>query len=274
MDWIRIDEEKCNRDGICVAECPALVLIMHGKKEYPQAAPEFHETCLRCGHCVAVCPTGAFSLSWLAPEDCPPIHKELKLSPDQAEQFLRSRRSIRVFKDEPVDRSLLEKLIRIGTCAPTAKNMQPWEWIVVETPGEVKKLDAMIVDWMRAFIKADPAGAETLKLPRTVDLWEQGLYKTLRNAPHLFIVHVDETWGFGVEDTALALSYVELMAPSLGLGATWSGYFYKAYNAYPPLAQAVPVPKGRKVVGAMMVGRPKFSYHRLPQRKPPRIQWR
>jgi nitroreductase len=179
-----------------------------------------------------------------------------------------------VFKDEPIEREKLEKLIEIGTCAPSAKNMQPWEWVVIENPAEVKKLDTMIVNWMRSFIKADPAGAASLKLPRTVQLWEKGLYKTLRNAPHLFIVHVDESWPFGPEDTALALSYVELFAPTLGLGTTWSGYFYKAYNVYPPLAEAVPVPKGRKVVGAMMVGRPKFKYHRLPLRNRPKIEWR
>jgi hypothetical protein len=43
---------------------------------------------------------------------------------------------------------------------------------------------------------------------------------------------------------------------------------------YPPLAQAVPVPKGQKVVGAMMVGRPKFKYYRLPKRNQLKVEWR
>ena len=141
-------------------------------------------------------------------------------------------------------------------------------------PGRGEKTGCHDRELDAKFHHADPAGATSLKLPRTVQLWEKGLYKTLRNAPHLFIVHVDESWPFGPEDTALALSYVELFAPTLGLGATWSGYFYKAYNVYPPLAEAVPVPRGRKVVGAMMVGRPKFKYHRLPLRNRPKIEWR
>lgn len=273
MELVRIDHEKCNRDGICVAECPALVLVKD-RKEFPQAAADFNEACLRCGHCVAVCPTGAFSLRWLTPEECRPIREELKLSPEQAEQFLRSRRSIRVFKNDPVDRHILERLIEIGTYAPSAKNMQPWEWIVIYDKNEVNRLDGLIAEWMKSVIRTNPAAADSLKLPRTVDLWERDLYKTLRNAPHLFVVHVDETWGFGAEDTALALSYVELFAPSLGLGATWSGYFYTAHNLYPPLAAAVPVPAGRKVAGAMMVGYPKFKYYRMPTRKAPKIQWR
>jgi len=274
MAEIMVDQEKCNHDGICVAECPSQVLKMNPEDESPIPGDDFGEVCLKCGHCVAVCPAGAFSLEWLASEDCPPVKKELTLQLEQAEQFLRSRRSVRVFKDEPVERTKLEKLIDIACYAPSAKNEQPWHWVIIEDPAKVAQYDKLIVDWMRSQIKTNPEAAEALRLPRTVALWEKGVYKTLRNAPHLFIVHADENWGFGVEDSALALSYVELLAPTLGLGATWSGYFYRAYNLYPPLAEAVPIPEGQKVVGAMMVGRPKFKYHRLPLRNRPRVEWR
>ena len=271
---VLVDQEKCNRDGICVAECPAQLLEIIEDGDFPTPTVDFSDTCLKCGHCVAVCPNGALSLDWLTSDECPSIRGDLELSPEQAEQFLRSRRSVRIFKDEPIPREKLEKLIQIACYAPSAKNYQPWHWIVVENPAQVAKFDSMIVDWMRKVIKADPVAAEKLKLPRTVMLWEQGRYKPLRNAPHLFIVHVERTWAFGVEDTTLALSYVELFAKTLGLGATWSGYFYSAYNNYAPLAKALPVPENHKVVGAMMIGKPKFKYHRLPKRNVPRVEWR
>jgi nitroreductase len=35
-----------------------------------------------------------------------------------------------------------------------------------------------------------------------------------------------KNYTYGPEDTALALSYLELYAPVLGLGACWAGYFY------------------------------------------------
>jgi nitroreductase/NAD-dependent dihydropyrimidine dehydrogenase PreA subunit len=271
---IIVDQEKCNRDGICVAECPAQVLRLEKGDPCPVPTLDFGEVCLRCGHCVAVCPTGAFSLDWLHADACPEIRSDLAFSPEQAEQFLRSRRSIRIYKSEPVERNLIERLIQMACYAPSAKNAQPWSWIIVEKPSKVAELDVMLVEWMRGVIRANPEAAESLKLPRTVRMWEEGRYKMLRNAPHLIVAHVDRNWLFGVEDTALALSYIELYAPALGLGATWSGYFYTAYNNYPPLAQALPVPEGRKVVGAMMVGQPKFTYHRLPKRKEPKVEWR
>ena len=69
----------------------------------------------------------------------------------------------------------------------------------------------------------------------------------------MIVAHGDKNWGFGAEDTALALSYLELYAPTLGLGTCWAGYFYSAVNAYPPLAQALQLPAKHKAFGAVMV---------------------
>lgn len=274
MEPLLIAKDLCNKDGICVSECPSKILRMNRDSGFPEPVPGFEEICIRCGHCVAVCPTGAFSLSWLSPTECPPVNPALEITPEQAEQFLRSRRSIRVFKEAPLDRPTLERLVGIACCAPSAKNIQPWNWVLVEKKADVDRLDEILVDWMRAVMAGNPKVAEMLRFPRIVSLWEKGEMRILRNAPHLLVVHVDRTWPFGVEDAALALGYLELFAPVLGFGATWSGYFTSAYNAYPPLAEALPVPPGQKVVGAMMLGRPKWKYHRLPKRTPPKIAWR
>ena len=34
MDSITVDQEKCNQDGICAAECPALILRMDAKEKF------------------------------------------------------------------------------------------------------------------------------------------------------------------------------------------------------------------------------------------------
>lgn len=108
-----IDEQKCKRDGWCVDECPARIIQQRSADQVPAPAGDFDQYCLKCGHCVAVCPHGAFSLPWLKPEDCIPVRKELALSPPQAAQFLRSRRSTRTFKDTPVSRPCLSSFLRL-----------------------------------------------------------------------------------------------------------------------------------------------------------------
>lgn len=272
MAQLIIDVDKCNHDGFCVEECPARVIEKPDKNVLPFQSDDFDGTCLRCGHCVAVCPTGALSLDWLTPEDCPEAAP--MLDADTAETFLRARRSIRRFKNKPVEREKIERLLHVAGHAPSAKNFQPWEWIVINDKAQTEVLDALVLDWMKTVTKKQPQMAEVLKFPRTIDLAAAGKYKTLRNAPCLIVCHADKDWAWSTEDCTLALSYIELMAPALGLGATWSGYFMSAYKTYPPLTKALPLPEGRKIAGAMMVGYGSFKYHRLPNRKPAVVEWK
>ena len=155
-----------------------------------------------------------------------PVDKQLALTQEQAEQFLRSRRSIRNFKNKPVERDKLEKLLEIACFAPSAKNSQPWHWTVVEAPADVRRLAVMVIEWMQSVIKQYPKQAEARGLPRVVAAWDAGEERICRGAPHVIVVHGDKDYGFGAEDGALALSYLELFAPTLSLGSCWGGYFY------------------------------------------------
>ena len=274
MSLITIDQEKCNQDGICVAECPARIIQLDSKEDYPTPTSDFKDVCLKCGHCVTVCPTGALSLDWLSPEDCKPIKQELLVTPEQAEQFLRGRRSIRAFKEKTVPRTILEKLLEIACSAPSAKNQQPWHWIVVQEPAEVRRLAGMVIDWMRAVIPDYPEEAEAMGFIRAVASWDEGYERICRGAPHIIVAHADKNWGFGAEDCALALSLLDLFATSIGLGACWGGYFYKAVNAHPPLFNALGLPNDHLAFGAIMVGYPKFKYQRIPIRNRPRVTWK
>ncbi len=274
MTIISVDREKCNRDGVCVSECPVRIIIMTPEGGYPAPTSDFKDLCLRCGHCVSVCPTEALRLDWLAPEDCSPMMKGKAVTSEQAEQFLRGRRSIRTFKEKKVPKKVLEKLIEVACSAPSAKNQQPWHWIVVQEPAEVRRIASMVIDSMRMLIEMSPQEAETKGFPRAVRIWDQGYDRICRGAPNLIVVHADKDWLFGPEDTALALSLLDLYATSLGLGTCWAGFVYKTINAYPPLFEALGLPAGHLAFGAMMIGYPKFTYRRIPIRNKPRVIWK
>ncbi len=273
MFQLIIDPEKCNKDGICVYECPARIIAMPTKGSVPEQTQNFDERCLRCGHCVAVCPAGALSLNWLAPKDCPSVNKEAHLEALQAEQFLRARRSYRTYKDKIVEREKLEKLLEIAGYAPSARNNQPWRWTVVGTPSETKRLAGMVVECMRLLIRKDPQTAIQRGLTRVVEKWDKGDDRVCNGAPCVIVAHGDKDYCFGSEDCALALCYLDLFAPSLGLGACWAGHLYSVVNEYRPLQEALRLPPTDKAFGALMIGYPKFKYHRLPLRNAPRVTW-
>jgi nitroreductase/NAD-dependent dihydropyrimidine dehydrogenase PreA subunit len=255
-----------------VIECPSRVIEKQGKDVLPSQSDDFEGSCQECGHCVAVCPTGALSLDWLRQEDCPEVSPILEN--DKAEAFLRGRRSVRRFKTKPVEQEKIERLLYTACHAPSAKNSQPWEWIVVNGKDKTNILEGLILDWFKSIVEKQPEAAEALKIPRTIDLVAAGKYNTLRNAPCLIVCHADKNWGWSAEDCTLALSYLELMAPTVGLGATWAGYFMKAYKNYSPLAEALPLPKGHIISGAMMLGYGQFKHLRLPNRKPAVVKWK
>jgi nitroreductase/NAD-dependent dihydropyrimidine dehydrogenase PreA subunit len=269
-----VDAEKCNRDGICVEACGRRLIEMGEADSVPTLVADAEELCVNCGHCVAVCPTGALAHHTMRPEDCPQIRKELLIDLEQAEQFLRSRRSIRNYKDEPVERNKLNKLIQVSGYAPSAHNARPAHLLVIEDKTEVRRLSGLVVDWMRVTIKEAPALAKTFHFDRVVALWDGGKDPICRNAPHLIIAHAAENARLAQVDCILALAYAELIALPLGLGTTWAGYVMTATTFYPPLMKALNLPEGHKCFGVMMVGYPKLKFVRMPLRNPPVVAWR
>jgi len=274
MELLSLDQEKCKRDGICAAVCPASIIELKTEAAFPSMIEGGDELCLRCGHCVAVCPHGAMSHAVMNTEECPPVRTELNLQPDQVEQFLRSRRSIRTYKKKQVDRDALAKLIKLASFAPSGHNAQPVNWRVIYDSDEVLRLAGIVVDWMRSLIKKGSPLATTLHMDRVVAVWEAGNERICRGAPHVIVVHAPEGERTAPVACIIALSYLELASPAFGLGACWGGYFNTAANSWPPMAEALNLPEGHVSFGAMMVGYPKFKYQRLPLRNEPKVSWR
>jgi nitroreductase/NAD-dependent dihydropyrimidine dehydrogenase PreA subunit len=272
MGLLIIDKEKCKQDGLCAADCPVAIIRFDGKGSYPQLVPHGEQLCLRCGHCVAVCPHGAIDHAEIPLAQCPPIEKALALSQTQAEQFLRSRRSVRQFKAKAVPRATLQRLIEVARYAPTGSNSQLLEWRVISDKARLRELAGQVIEWMRGVLK-DPAVQLMPYIPRLVKAWEAGEDSILRSAPCLVTAMAPAQARNGMVELALALSYLELAAPLYGLGTCWAGLLQGAMQANPAVKQAAGVPAGYPYFYPMMIGHSKVRYHRLPQRKAPRITW-
>ncbi len=269
-----VDPEKCKRDGICVEAC-GFRLIKRGEADsVPTWIAGSEELCVSCGHCVTVCPAGALSHYTIRPEDCLNLREELLINPEQVEQFLRSRRSIRSYSDKPVERDKLNKLIQASGYAPSARNARPVHFIVIEDSTEVRRVEGLVVDWMRATIRDAPAMPARSYFDRVIALWDLGGDPICHKAPHLIIAHAAANARFSEVDCILALAYVELIAAPLGLGATWAGFVMSAITYYAPLMETLDLPKGHKCFGVMMIGYPKLNHVRMPPRNSPKITWR
>jgi len=272
MALLTINADTCNRDGLCAAVCP-IGIITYAKGELPQPTDDAADYCIACGHCVAVCPTASLSHQKMAADQCPPVRTELQLSAAQSEQFLRSRRSIRAYKDQPVDRQQIVKLIEIASHAPSGHNSQPVQWRVIDDRSQIEKLAGTVIDWMRWMIDNQPELAAQLHMPRAIKRWEAGHDVILRRAPALVVAHAAKGARPAPAACTIALTYLELAAGPLGLGACWAGYFWAAAQGFPATIAALDLPDGHQCYGALMLGYPRFAYRRLPLRNKPDITW-
>lgn len=269
MGLLKIDSIKCKRDAFCVRECPA-VIIRLPEGGYPEIIPD--SICLECGHCVAACPHGALSHDCIPIESSPLIREELRISEQQALQFLRIRRSIRHFLRKPVEDAQIRKLILEGArYAPTAGNRQLVEWLILTDTKRIREISAMTVSWVRELVKDPRVVAASPYLPRVVAGWDSGSDTVLRDAPAIVIAIAPKEAVNGMGDLTIALSYMDLLAPSLGLGTCWAGLLQGAMVNSPAVRQAVGIPESYPHHYPIMLGYPDAKYYRLPERKAPKI---
>lgn len=273
MPLFTVDESKCKRDGFCAAECPIGIIEFKNDGSVPRPVEDAASRCIGCGHCVSVCPHEAIRLAAFGPQDCVPVNKSLALTKEHAEHFLRSRRSIRNYKDKDVPRETLEELVRIASHAPTGSNSQQVGWLVAPTREAVRKLAGLGIDWMRYHVKKDSQFARAYRMAQIAEAWDNGVDIICRGAAALVIAHAPKEYPAGVTDCTIALSHIDLAAPSYGLGTCWAGFMMIAAGSWPALRDALDIPEGRVPYGMMMVGYPKYEYHRMPPRKAPKITW-
>ncbi len=57
--------------------------------------------------------------------------------------ILKLRRSIRVFQNKEIPKKVLEELIDVARFSPTARNVQPWEFIIITKSETLKKISAL-----------------------------------------------------------------------------------------------------------------------------------
>ena len=172
---------------------------------------------------------GALSHANVPIEKSPSIQKELEISEEQAVQFLRSRRSVRFFKKQPVEKETLQRLIEIARYAPTGGNVQMVEWMVFTEAERIKEIAGRTVGWMRKVMEKAPQMAPPY-FPLMIGAWDMGYNSVTWSAPVLIVASAPKEATTGMTDVSLALCYFEMAARKLGLGTCWLGGTFRRSN--------------------------------------------
>ena len=110
------------------------------------------------------------------------------------DDLIRKRRSIRRFRDQPVEPEKVDRLMEAGLRAPSSRSLNPWEFVVVDDRPLLEKL-AGCKPHGAGFLAQAPLGIVVCADPARCDVW--------------------------VEDCAIAVTFIQLMAVALDLGSCW-----------------------------------------------------
>lgn len=284
--WVSIDQEKCITCGICLMRCP---LVFSTTQDDEMVANANADTCNLCGHCVSLCPTDAVIHSKMDMDNFGKVDEPVTYEPDTFIQFIRQRRSHRHFKDTPIPREDLEKLVDMCRYAPTGSNMQTVEIIVVQDPERRKKLSELTFDFFEDLGSRAEKTAEKMKADNkpVSDLIQKSLrYRDrlamARNAgfdaifywaPAVIIFHSSSDASTPKDDCVIASTTMGLAARTMGLETTYIGLFEMASKIYEPLIEELGLPPGHEVYSVLIMGYPRLTFLKTVDRKPIETRW-
>lgn len=263
-----LQQIHCPGCGLCINEC---FLQPNAISRTPDGVAVDLEKCVRCGHCVAICPHDRMD-NPLSPR------QELVGTPLDAEQavhFLRTARSVRYYRPELVPREKLTELLNIGRYPQTGENAQGISYVVVSGKDKLAQINRLYCRLAREIPASFP---EYDKIQNTVRLQEQYGYDALfYDCSQLILAACDRDFVDGEKNAQFSLTFIALLAPSLGLGTCWVGLleFLACHPDYTEqFARLVDFPADKRICGCMMVGYPSIRFRRLVERDPLQVYWR
>lgn len=272
---IHIDQEKCIGCGLCVADCFPNDLVIKKDKAVP-----LNRTCIKCGHCIAICPVNAVSISDYDMTEVKDYDEDtFDILPEKLLNLIKFRRSVRKFKDIPIEKEKIEGIIEAGRFTPTGSNRQPVSYIVVQ--DEIKTLTGLGLESLNQLgknILADKANKNPLfkfYAKRWMKMYEDYSEnpelptKLFFNAKAIVLVVSDSPI-----DGGLAASSMELMTHAQGLGMFFSGFFARAARDNPKIRSFLGIDEPQEVIACLVMGYPDVKYQRTVPRKKPEISWR
>lgn len=199
--------------------------------------------------------TIGIALATVATVGCVNVNESTSVSIEQTKEqavieTIMTRRSVRDYKDEAVNREQMAKVIECGIYAPSAMNMQPWAVRVVD--------DKRFLD-----------GVTEIAVKQNPKLKEQANFRNFfRNAPTVAFIACPEESYSGEYDCGLLSENMMLSAWSMGIGSCCLGSVVPVMNTEEakPYMERLQLPEGYKLQVAIAFGYPAGDAPTAPER--------
>jgi len=189
-------------------------------------------------------------------------------------KVIEERKSIRAFKPDPVPREKIEEILKLSIHAPSAINLQPWEFVVVAGEEKERLGRRLIKAYKEKQIACSPGnikplpktfgkrGAKTLELMKPF-FEEMGVSPdqfinegscNFYGAPVAILICLDDSFPKArLVDIGIALGYLVLTAHEFGLGTCPIGLII-AYED--EIKELLNIPENKNVAISVALGYP------------------
>ncbi len=286
---IRINQELCNACGICCDVCPRHIpeTIAQNDEKITIICQERLNLCMKCGHCSAVCPNRAIQVEFLNDKEFS-LLKELDIDDNQLLSLMKQRRSVRRYKDKPVPREMINRIIDAAHSAPTGTGRSTTGVIVIDNPKTLATFSKLVYGLYegleknlknpitRFFIKRN-AGEKRVRTLQDFVMpgmhWYIRWYREgksneiLRDCPALMLFHSPIYEPVGAENCLIAAFHAIMMAQVMRIGTCFNDLIPPACNRVPEIRKLLGLPDDREVYASITMGYSKYEFKRIPPRK-------
>ena len=146
-------------------------------------------------------------------------------------EAIQSRRSIREFKGDPINRETVERILEAAVLAPSAKNSQPWRFTVVPESKRDEMLDVI----RKGVANREAEGEDIGSVKWSIQCIEQApvtifVHNTDGIHPWKARKEHESWWDIAtVQSVGAAIQNMLLAAAELGLGSLWIADVWEAY---------------------------------------------
>jgi ferredoxin len=278
---VSINQDLCKACGICGRVCPRHIPVTteNGNKKITTISPERFNLCMQCGHCAAVCSNGAIEVESLNQEEFLPV-KAHGINDHQFLSLLQQRRSVRRYKNKPLPRDIINRIIDAAHSSPTGTGRKTTGVIIIDDPEILARFSGLVYKAYEGLEKnlKNPLARFFIKqkigkkrLGTLLDFVMPGMHwyirwyregksnEILRDCPALLLFHSPIFEPVGSENCLVAAFHAIMMAQVMKIGACLNDLIPPMCNKVPEIRKLLGLSGDREVYASITMGYSKYN---------------